>query len=268
MAHYEKVSQEESEIESAFSEEDTSLKGEVAYNQRQNTAKNQSKCIAIYFYLLTMTVLSFIGMTILHEYYSSGPVPILRATKTVFQKDALMASESSPESDAAWDNLLPGKSTTPALPQASSSKLTQDGRGFVLVKKPEKYNLGPGIPTEGGPDRYSISMFHQLHCLGMVRESYYAGTQGRKAHVSSEDGLSNTQMEHSRRQHIGHCFDYLRQAIMCAGDMTLESAETSPDGKVRASVDGWGIEHKCKSWNDAIEWTLQHKAPHNHTGIA
>lgn len=41
----------------------------------------------------------------------------------------------------------------------------QDGHGFVLVEFPEKHGLQPGIPTELGIDRYSISMFHQLHCL-------------------------------------------------------------------------------------------------------
>ena len=52
-----------------------------------------------------------------------------------------------------------------------------------------------------------------------------------------------------------HCFDYLRQGIMCAGDMSLEGvivSEEKEDGMQRRSgsrvVDGWGMKHECKSW--------------------
>ncbi|KAI9146896.1 Oxidase ustYa [Paramyrothecium foliicola] len=160
-------------------------------------------------------------------------------------------SESSPESNAAWDNLMPS------------------GRGFVLVEDPKSYGLGPGIPTDTEVDRYSISMFHQLHCLGMVREMYFASVHGSKANVFGEEELSGTELKHQQMIHIGHCFDYLRQAIMCAGDMTLEGAMLLPNGEVGpAGVDGWGATHQCRSWEQAVEWTIEHKAPHNHTGIA
>ena len=35
-----------------------------------------------------------------------------------------------------------------------------------------------------------------------------------------------------------HCFDYLRQTLMCASDGTLENLQTGPDGAKIASVDG------------------------------
>lgn len=49
------------------------------------------------------------------------------------------------------------------------------------------------------------------------------------------------------QDHMAHCFDYLRQSLMCHGDMTLEWPRTEPDGR-RVVVDGWGIEHQCKDW--------------------
>jgi hypothetical protein len=48
-------------------------------------------------------------------------------------------------------------------------------------------------------------------------------------------------------KHVYHCFDYIRQALMCAGDLTLEWPRTEKDGR-RFAVDGWGISHQCKSW--------------------
>ena len=44
-----------------------------------------------------------------------------------------------------------------------------------------------------------------------------------------------------------HCFDYIRQALMCHADLTVEWPRTEADGR-RFAVDGWGIEHQCTSW--------------------
>lgn len=49
--------------------------------------------------------------------------------------------------------------------------------------------------------------------------------------------------------HIEHCFDYLRQNIMCAGDLTLEKARVDTDGH-RRTTDGWNTAHQCKDWEE------------------
>ncbi|KAK8139506.1 hypothetical protein PG984_002886 [Apiospora sp. TS-2023a] len=160
--------------------------------------------------------------------------PTLQTVPVVFGPDELFTAEPSPDSNAAWDSLMPS------------------GRGFVLVENPIEYNLGPGIPTDG-----------------MIREMYFASVHGDKADVYGEESLSGTELRQQQMVHIGHCFDYLRQAVMCAGDMTLEGAMLLPNGQIGpAGVDGWGATHQCRSWDQAVDWTLQHRAPHNHTGIA
>lgn len=73
-------------------------------------------------------------------------------------------SRKSVESDAAWESLMPGQWVIHGF-QNVFLTMRKEGRGFVLVEHPEAYNLLPGIPTDVGPDRYSVSMFHQLHCL-------------------------------------------------------------------------------------------------------
>lgn len=51
--------------------------------------------------------------------------------------------------------------------------------------------------------------------------------------------------------HIAHCFDYLRQGILCAGDTTLE-------GNVSANYPGveipWGTTHRCRDWSALRSW--------------
>lgn len=85
--------------------------------------------------------------------------------------------------------------------------------------------------------------------------------------MAGSENLTAHQKEISHREHMGHCFDYLRQAIMCAGDTTLESAMELPNGELFPMVDGWGITHQCRSWDDAIEWTLAHRAPEDRHGM-
>ena len=48
-------------------------------------------------------------------------------------------------------------------------------------------------------------------------------------------------------EHLAHCFDYLRQGLMCNADMSLEWPRTEEDGR-RFAVDGWNVPHQCVDW--------------------
>ena len=56
-----------------------------------------------------------------------------------------------------------------------------------------------------------------------------------------------------------HCFDYLRQALMCAADMTLEPLRPHQAG-TKPGVNGWGMEHTCRHWDEVRMWTEKRKA--------
>lgn len=50
--------------------------------------------------------------------------------------------------------------------------------------------------------------------------------------------------------HSAHCFDYLRQSIMCAADTSLEGdTELGP---------GWGSKHECTDYDALLEWANEH----------
>jgi len=106
------------------------------------------------------------------------------------------------------------------------------------------------------------------HLQGVIRESYYAGIGVAESHILAEEGLSGAPLKQAHNSHIGHCFDYLRQALMCCGDMTIEGAKQSQFGNPLDTVDGWGIAHQCRSWDTAFAWVSEHKALHNSTSIA
>lgn len=91
---------------------------------------------------------------------------------------------------------------------------------------------------------YDTSLFHELHCLIHLRT--YAFTL--RASISQENPQEIFDMVLARDEdHVYHCFDYIRQALMCAGDMTVEWPREEADGS-RVAVDGWGIKHQCKDW--------------------
>lgn len=53
---------------------------------------------------------------------------------------------------------------------------------------------------------------------------------------------------------------------MCSGDMTLEWAMEVPEERKPFTVDGWGIEHRCRNWDNAFRWTVDHRAPEEASG--
>ncbi|TIA36905.1 hypothetical protein D6C78_05089 [Aureobasidium pullulans] len=137
--------------------------------------------------------------------------------------------------------------------------LTPIGHGFVNISDPEVYGLPPGITTMSGVDRYSVAMYHQLHCLGLIRNQYW-----RLIEILSTDSTAAIGKEEVHKQlhqhHPQHCFAYIAESIMCSGDLTIEWAKVEKDGS-RTQVDGWGVTHQCKDPDAILEWMKANHGP-------
>jgi hypothetical protein len=59
-------------------------------------------------------------------------------------------------------------------------------------------------------------------------------------------------------EHWNHCFDYLRQALMCAADVTLEKLKMDGNTQLE-SVDGWGTTHMCRDYQEVYRWAAAHR---------
>ena len=95
----------------------------------------------------------------------------------------------------------------------------------------------------------------------MIRNAWFLVTEkGPDALESFEYFPHQTPGTHIA-PHVQHCFDYLRQTLMCNADHTLEPF-VAADGKTiqPAGSSGWGVEHKCKSWDDLVSWVQNHDA--------
>lgn len=146
------------------------------------------------------------------------------------------------EADALWEQLIP------------------IGKGFITVKTDNKH-----ADSETGPYQTKVvSAFHQMHCL-VRRSSFgtdfcsnYSQNMIRKSLYDAVANDPSFQSELPRlAHHWKHCFDYLRQVMMCNADVTLEGVDPGDTGL--GSVDGWGTERKCIDWQALKLWTERHR---------
>ncbi|KAI1354406.1 hypothetical protein F5Y01DRAFT_274021 [Xylaria sp. FL0043] len=152
----------------------------------------------------------------------TGVGPKLSSKITTFVRDESYAPNNtadffSDEVLGKWNELMPV------------------GMGFVWVNDTEKYH---DLPTPiMWPEKtvFTTSATHQLHCLFAIVQTYSGLTSG---HEIPDD----------HHWHMIHCFDYMRQAIMCSADMALEGLETTfPDHN--GGSDGWDSKHVCRDWS-------------------
>ncbi|KAK0627945.1 hypothetical protein B0T14DRAFT_146492 [Immersiella caudata] len=151
----------------------------------------------------------------------------------------------------------------PDMVESPWHKLSPPGKGHIRVDDPPAWNISGGYPLNDaarpGAEEYTLSVFHQLHCLAAIKsrmsrlQDWY---EGKNDQEYLRFALGE---EHVRGYHIYHCFDYIRQAIMCAGDTALERARMV-DGKLARGVDGWGVEHQCRDWDIIFNWAKEHRS--------
>lgn len=93
----------------------------------------------------------------------------------------------------------------------------------------------------------------------MVRYQYYE-EKGRVDH--NADDIERKMW----KVHVEHCFEYLRQAIQCGGDLIIEGNSPIKVGKGHAtSVTGWGVEHDCINFEKLREFQIEQEAKYNQT---
>ncbi|KAG1736054.1 hypothetical protein EDD22DRAFT_924406 [Suillus occidentalis] len=114
---------------------------------------------------------------------------------------------------------------------------TEDGRAEWDSLTP-----GNGLLYLGGKPGYpfSISMFHQLRCLNILREEI-VGTESNAA-------LSR------------HCLNYLRQMIMCRGDAQLENILITTKKNSSQPFFVLPGSYVCSNWNFVLEEVKKNQA--------
>ena len=120
-------------------------------------------------------------------------------------------------------------------------EVIHDGDRYGLYADADWESL---IPTRGhgfvrvDGSYYYLSLHHQLHCLNSFRRIF------------------NGQVSATAVPHAIHCLDYLRQAVLCKADTTLEPAHAArtTDGRVTQAAYGVGVTHECRDWTQVRDF--------------
>ncbi|KAM3153138.1 hypothetical protein ABEW05_006470 [Botrytis cinerea] len=116
-----------------------------------------------------------------------------------FELHRIFTKAPSFETNATWSELIPR------------------GRGFIVVDSTDTPVPYTGVEANSAQNE--------------LRLGYYANQTlsiGRNATV---------RQHHHSENHMKHCFDYLRQSLMCASDTTLETLQVYNEGN-KPAVDG------------------------------
>lgn len=97
-----------------------------------------------------------------------------------------------------------------------------------------------------GQDTYVLAAFHQMHCLHHISMSMDS--------LAMQIRAGNSTVDEKALLHNDHCFDYLRNAVMCTADMTLEGQIEGPEWDGEAGTDGTGAVHVCRDWDEVVRW--------------
>ncbi|ROT40193.1 hypothetical protein SODALDRAFT_90578 [Sodiomyces alkalinus F11] len=147
-----------------------------------------------------------------------------------------------------WDNLTTDAEADAEMDRlkAAWDRLMPVGRGVIYSTK-NLDMLPPGRVHHDDGDRgvHSVAVYHELHCLFSIMTAFHNSIIGRQPHL----------------EHIRHCFEYLRLALMCYGDTTLEGIN---DVTLNFQHDGGaakaGSRHVCKNYDQVYDWAQQHRA--------
>ncbi|KAK3349067.1 hypothetical protein B0T25DRAFT_623934 [Lasiosphaeria hispida] len=106
-------------------------------------------------------------------------------------------------------------------------------------------------PEYGGGVMGFLDVFHQLHCLNLVRQYTYR----------DEYDYSNVTAFRAPREivrgHIDHCIETVRKAIMCTADVTPVLFTKDPHEPSGRS--DFNIKKKCRDFARVQEWAWQNQ---------
>ncbi|KAJ7139280.1 hypothetical protein C8R44DRAFT_605676, partial [Mycena epipterygia] len=132
---------------------------------------------------------------------------------------------SSPALDDAWEDLY----------QFGVSRIPKSEAALL----PNKTS-----PIPGDPGYYiaQLDVFHQLHCLNLIRKAldpaYYPEWNITKAGFA--------------RGHISHCVEWIRHSIMCQSDTSVIVWQWDP--KDNGSFPEVGVPHTCRNFDAIRQW--------------
>jgi len=156
--------------------------------------------------------------------YSAGLHLALKHDRVADTQDSRFWSGNDTASSIAWESIETGHGVV---------ALTQEHAASIGLPETNLH------PFETEKHLYVLASYHAIHCLQWLR----------RHHLALEEGLPVTWSW----EHDMHCFDSVRQHVMCHADDTLLT--TNGNREV-----GHGQHHQCKDWDALRDWATEYSA--------
>ncbi|KAJ6443651.1 Zn(2)-Cys(6) zinc finger domain protein [Purpureocillium lavendulum] len=107
--------------------------------------------------------------------------------------------------------------------------------------------------ANGGGYMATLEMFHQLHCLNMLRKAVHHDYYKRMA------PSANGTYPRNLMTHLDHCVEIIRQVISCRGDVgliTFHWVEGNP-----VPYPDFNTWHQCRDHEEILAWAKTQEAP-------
>ena len=110
----------------------------------------------------------------------------------------------------------------------------------------------PPARLANGQDGWAgtFEVFHQIHCLNLLRKRFFAPERNGPADWGEEADLW--------AWHNEHCFEYLRQTLLCHADVNIFPLEY--DARHEVYVPRPSAEKRCRNWDVVHEYAREHMA--------
>lgn len=133
--------------------------------------------------------------------------------------------------DDAWEDLLDG--LTVKIPKSDPGNLE---------------DIGYELPTLPGYLTTTLDVHHTLHCVNVVRKALYP-----------EYYQDRHNTPRAAQLHLEHCLDYVRQSVMCHGDLSpVRLAYNEDFGREVPDFETW---HTCREYSVIRAWAVENMVP-------
>ncbi|KAI6322301.1 hypothetical protein MCOR29_004806 [Pyricularia oryzae] len=247
--------QEDKADRSSFADDNTlsAAGSDEGYQSPSSWRRHVSNPVILLLMTLCVLVMALIGISLTRKPTDNQCArqlsmwsPALEAVEYVtFDFDDAFNSTSkyrgppTPEVEEAWFNLT----------YKHAVEIPEDK--IAGLNRSEKDHLAH-VPADVGTGYVALlEVFHQLHCLNMIRmftwwqAGKYPGVPSG-LYEAPEDAFRN-------RMHIDHCLESLRIALMCWGDVTPLLVRLDGQGHDGRRAD-FDTHHKCRNWDKIESW--------------
>ncbi|KAK1751709.1 hypothetical protein QBC47DRAFT_433713 [Echria macrotheca] len=128
-------------------------------------------------------------------------------------------------------------------------------RGLTFRVRENEYrrmkNETERVPIPGYENEYVVGLdvFHQLHCLNVIRKGFYPGRYNNS--LKNPDGTVN----YGEWMHVDHCIESIRQSITCSSDVSPVLFQWLKSKQI--NLPHLELVHRCRNFDKIKDWAFE-----------